>query len=108
MEEKKEQPKPQKTEAEMNDVEYLEHSQQYFEEEIENAQAQVKILKEQITLLQGDIKVIQADRLKKGAMKVHNQLTMQNRAELNKIKQYRVDLAHVKSILKTLRGMNKK
>lgn len=102
------QEKNEKTEAEMTDLEYLQHTIDVLSDAEERTRKELVDVSAEIKMLQEDIQAIQTERLKKAAMSVHNQLVAGRKSARDRLKAIRVDLKHARSIHKTVRGKVRK
>lgn len=100
--------KKEKPEAEMTDLEYLQHSKEVFEDMLTKNLERIKAIQKDIAEVQADIKNMTNERLIKASMNAHNQLAMEKGQRLKQVKEIRADLIHVRSIMKILRNKGKK
>lgn len=94
-----------KKEAEMNDLEYLLHSEKYLQGTHDNFLKKLKECKKDIEELKVDMKVIKNGNLKQACGQIHNSLIQQKVEYLENIRRTLVDLAHVRSIIKALKSV---
>jgi len=93
-----------KSENEMNDIEYLEYSLEVVQKAHDDAVEQLRRYTEDIRQLQVDMKKITNPNLQNACKTVHNKVAIEKRTCQDTIKQALVDLKHIRSILKIVRG----
>jgi len=97
-----------KDESKMTSLEFLQHSLEFNEKMHQDALKRAKEISDDMKSLQEDIKIIKTDRLRQAAASVHNQLVMERKQLLDRIKDARVNVDHIRSIIKQLRNKGKK